>query len=235
MQSKEAIVLAGGLGTRLKGKIPDLPKPMAPLDGRPFLEYMLKYLGDYGIEHVILSVGYKSEAISEYFGGQYENIRISYALEKEPLGTGGGIQLAMGLAEGEHVYVLNGDTFFRVNLHDLSEFYFAHGADLCMTVKRKRDFFRYGTVELDVCKVVGFKEKQPVRTGLINGGVYITSTSVFDRFDLPEKFSFETDFLEKQLEHLKIYAMRCSEYFIDIGIPADYEKAVKELPSLIRF
>ncbi len=235
MKSKEAIILAGGLGTRLKSKIPNLPKPMAPLNEKPFLEYILKYLAGFGIEHVILSVGYKSESISEYFGDRYENIRISYAIEKEPLGTGGGIRLAMELAKEDHVYVLNGDTFFRVNLHDLSEFYFAHGADLCMTVKRKRDFFRYGTVELDVCKVVGFKEKQPVKSGLINGGVYITSTSVFDRFDLPEKFSFETDFLEKQLEQLKICAMRCSEYFIDIGIPADYEKAIRELPSLIRF
>jgi len=234
MKPKEAIILAGGLGTRLKSRLAGLPKPMAPIDDKPFLEYLFMYLRHYGITHFILSTGYKSKAISDYFGDRYNDARISYAEEKEPLGTGGGIRFAMEKVEGEHVYILNGDTFFMVDLHDLSEFYFAHGADLCMTVKRKRDFFRYGTVELDVCKVIGFKEKQPVSSGLINGGVYITSTSVFNNYPLPERFSFETDFLEKYLDGLKICAMRSTEYFIDIGIPADYEKACKDLPSVIR-
>ncbi|MEX0988161.1 MAG: nucleotidyltransferase family protein [Bacteroidales bacterium] len=233
MTPVEAIILAGGFGTRLKGVIDDMPKTMALINEKPFLEYLLDYLGNFGIEHVILSVGYKWEQISRHFGDRYGSIKLSYAVESEPLGTGGGIRLAMEKTMGDHVFILNGDTFFRVNLHDLAEFYLAHNADLCLSVKRMRDFYRYGTIELDVCKVVNFREKKPVSSGLINGGVYVTSASLFDRFDLPSIFSFETDFLEKQLEALKICAMHSSEYFIDIGVPADYEKAKSELPLLV--
>ncbi|HKK61063.1 MAG TPA: nucleotidyltransferase family protein [Bacteroidales bacterium] len=234
MHPTEAIILAGGMGTRLKGVIKDIPKPMAPIQEKPFLEYMLTYLLKHHINHVILSVGYKKEVIESYFGEKFKDIKISYANEDKPLGTGGGIKKALSMVEGVHAFILNGDSFFNVNLSDLSEFYFAHKADLSMCVKRKKDFFRYGTVDLDVCKVVGFQEKQPVKSGLINGGVYITSKNIFDRFtQIPEKFSFEQDFLEKYFQELKICAMRCSEYFIDIGIPADYEIAQRDLPAQI--
>jgi len=234
MKPKEAIILAGGFGTRLKSVVENIPKPMALINEKPFLEYLFIYLQKSGIEHIILSVGYNWEIISSYFGTKYGEMDISYAVEKEPLGTGGGIRLAMQHMKSEYTFILNGDTFFEVNLMDLSEFYFAHMADLCITVKRKRDFFRYGTVELEICKVVGFKEKQAVKYGLINGGVYITRKSIFDNYNLPEKFSFESDFLEKYLSDMKICAMRCTEYFIDIGVPLDYEKAVLELPAIIK-
>lgn len=234
MRTREAIILAGGMGTRLKSVIADLPKPMAPINEKPFLEYMLNYLKRYKIEHVVLSVGYKWKEIEGYFGKSFNGMQLSYAIEEEPLGTGGGIRLAMNSLKGNDCFILNGDTFFDVNLHDLAEFHYAHQADLCITVKRKRDFFRYGTVKLEVCKVSAFEEKKPVKSGLINGGVYITHKQVFDQFDLPDKFSFERDFMEKYLSDLKIFAMRCSEYFIDIGIPADYEKAGKDLPSLLK-
>jgi D-glycero-alpha-D-manno-heptose 1-phosphate guanylyltransferase len=231
MQPKEAIILAGGLGTRLKSVIEEIPKPMAQIGERPFLEYLLKHLQSFGIEHVILSVGYNWKIISDHFGTEFGPMEISYAVEKEPMGTGGGIRLAMEKVKNEHLFILNGDTFFQVNLRDLSEFYFAHEADMSMTVKRKRNFSRYGTVELDICKVIGFKEKKSVKSGLINGGVYITRKTIFDNFDLPTKFSFETDFLEKHLNSLKVCAMRSIDYFIDIGVPLDYEKASRELPA----
>ena len=109
----------------------------------------------------------------------------------------------------------------------------AHDPDISMTVKLMRDFFRYGTVQMDVSKVIGFAAKKPVKRGYINGGVYILKANLFDRFDLPGTFSFESDFLEKYVSDLKISAMNCSDYFIDIGIPKDYEKARKELPGLI--
>jgi D-glycero-alpha-D-manno-heptose 1-phosphate guanylyltransferase len=231
MIPKEAIILAGGAGTRLKSVVKDIPKPMALVGEKPFLEYLFSYLENYGIEHVILSVGYNSKVISDHFKSQYGSMKISYAVENKPLGTGGGIRLALDKVKGDHTFILNGDTFFKVNLHDLSEFYFAHEADMSITVKRKRDFFRYGTVELDVCKVVAFREKRPMKSGLINGGVYITNKSILNDFKIGEKFSFETDFLEKSLDTLKLCAMRCSEYFIDIGVPLDYEKAKRELPQ----
>jgi len=233
MKPKEAIILAGGKGTRLQSVVSDIPKPMALIGDIPFLEYLLNYLESYKIEHAILSVGYKWKVIQEYFGDKFKSIRLSYAVEEEALGTGGGIKLAMEKAEGEHMFVLNGDTFFDVDLHDLSEFYFAHQSDMAITVKRKTDFFRYGTVVLDVCKVVEFREKQPVKSGLINGGVYIMNKNLFEKYKMPDKFSLEKDLMEKHIDSLKICAMRCSEYFIDIGIPADYEKARKDLPQKI--
>lgn len=235
MRPKEAIILAGGKGTRLQSVVSDLPKPMAPIGDLPFLEYMLNYLISYNIDHVILSVGYKWKTIHEYFGDQYKSVSLSYAVEETPLGTGGGIKLALEKADGDDVYVLNGDTFFDVNLFDLSEFYFAHQSDMAITVKRITNFFRYGTVELDVCKVIAFKEKQALKSGLINGGVYMMKKDLFQSYKLPQKFSFETDFMEKHLPSLKICAMRITEYFIDIGLPADYEKAKKELPKKINF
>ena len=232
-QPKEAIILAGGKGTRLQSAVANIPKPMALIDNVPFLTYLLNYLKKYNIEHVILSTDNKWEAIHEHFGDNYKSIRISYAVEEEPLGTGGGIKLAMEKVEGEDVYILNGDTFFDVNLCDLSEFYFVHQADMTITVKRKSNFFRYGTVELDVCKVVGFKDKQLLKSGLINGGIYLMKKNLFKAFNMPDKFSLQTDFMEKHLSNLRICAMRCSEYYIDIGIPADYEKANKDLPAKI--
>jgi len=234
MMPNEAIILAGGFGTRLKEKISEIPKPMAPIQGRPFLEFLLTYLKRYKIGHVVLSVGYKSNIISDYFGEEFDGMKISYAIEKEPLGTGGGIKLAMEHLSGENTFILNGDTLFQVNLADLNEFYTAHSADLAIALKRKRDISRYGTVELDYSKVKGFREKRPVTSGLINGGVYLTSSSIFERFDLPEKFSFETDFLEKHLDDMEVHAMTSKAYFIDIGIPQDYDKAHRELPGLFK-
>ncbi len=233
MTPTEAIILAGGKGTRLQPAVSEVPKPMAPIGKRPFLEYQLNYLQSYGIEHVILSVGYKWQLIRDYFGDTYRSMSISYSVEETPLGTGGAIARAMSELYGSHTYILNGDTFFEVNLKDLSEFYFAHKPDIALTVKRMKDFFRYGTVELDVCRVTAFREKQPVSHGLINGGVYITGQDLFVPFDLPETFSLEKDFLEKNISNLKICAMTSGEYFIDIGLPSDYEKAKAELPGKI--
>lgn len=233
MQPTEAIILAGGFGTRLKEMVKEIPKPMAPIGDKPFLEYLLDYLHVSGISHVILSVGYKWEMIRDQFGDRYKSVRLSYAVEKEPLGTGGGIREAMAHLEGTHTFILNGDTFFQVNLNDLGAFYFAHKADLSMAVKRMQDFSRYGTVELNVCRVTGFLEKQPVRSGYINGGVYLTSKHLFDHFSLPKKFSFEQELLTKHLHDLKICAMNSTGYFIDIGVPSDYERATQELPQII--
>lgn len=235
MRPSEAIILAGGKGSRLQSVVSDIPKPMAPIGDLPFLEYMLNYLISQKIKHVILSVGYKWKTIYEYFGDRYKTISLSYTVEEKPLGTGGGIKFALEKAEGNDIYILNGDTFFDVKLADLSEFYFAHQSDMAITVKKKTNFSRYGTVELDVCKVIAFNEKQPLKSGLINGGVYLIKKDIFESFELPEHFSFETDFMEKHLPSLKICAMHNSEYFIDIGIPSDYEKAKKELPARIKF
>ena len=120
---KEAIILAGGFGTRLQGVVKDLPKPMAPVNDRPFLTYILDYLIEYQYNKVILSVGYLHEKIEEYFGNQYKTLEIDYAMELEPLGTGGGILFAMSKCVTDNVLVINGDTMFKVDLDAFERFH----------------------------------------------------------------------------------------------------------------
>lgn len=226
----EAIILAGGFGTRLKSVVQDIPKPMAPVNGHPFLEYVLDALLPYNIERVILSIGYRGEVIQEHFGEAYKKMRILYSVEDEPLGTGGGIKKATELCECESVFVLNGDTFFDVDLNQLHHFFIKNEADLALSLKFMEEFDRYGTVELDKGgRVIAFNEKQYCSKGLINGGVYLMKTSIFEPYKLPERFSFEKDLMERYFSQSKIYGKDLDAYFIDIGIPEDYQKAQEEL------
>ena len=226
---REAIVLAGGLGTRLKNVIKDIPKPMADINGKPFLEYLFNYLTKYNINRVILSVGFKHEAIDKYFGKKYKDIDIIYAVEDEPLGTGGGILNASFYPHENLVYLLNGDTFFNVDLFELFHFHSKTKADFSLSLKRLQNFDRYGTVEMNGDRIIKFNEKKYKEEGLINGGVYILNKYLFESLPFPEKFSFEKDFLEKYLNQFFINGYISNEYFIDIGIPEDYQKAQKDL------
>jgi D-glycero-alpha-D-manno-heptose 1-phosphate guanylyltransferase len=229
-----AIVLAGGLGTRLRSVISDLPKPMAPVCGRPFLHYIFLYLQKQGITDAVLSVGYKSEVIQDFFGEKYAGINILYAVEPEPLGTGGGIRQAMSLI-GSDAFVLNGDTFFDVDLAQLHEFYTKRSSDIALALKRMYHFDRYGTVGIgNQDRVLQFQEKQYKTEGLINGGVYVLSKDLFSKVEeieealLPQKFSFEKDILEKHLLPLHYYGKEFEGYFIDIGVPEDYDRAQED-------
>ena len=226
-----AIILAGGLGTRLRSVISDLPKPMAPVADQPFLHYIFLYLQKQGITDVVLSVGYKSEVIKEFFGDKYAGINIRYAVENEPLGTGGGIRQAMSLIDSD-AYVLNGDTFFDVDLKDLYEFYTMRASDIALALKRMHHFDRYGTVEIgNQDRVLQFQEKRYKAEGLINGGVYVINKNLFKKVEeiedtiLSQRFSFEKDILEKHLLPLHYQGKEFGGYFIDIGIPEDYERA----------
>jgi D-glycero-alpha-D-manno-heptose 1-phosphate guanylyltransferase len=228
------IVLAGGLGTRLRSVVSDLPKPMAPVCGKPFLHYIFQYLQKQGITEVILSVGYKSEVIKEFFGEKYAGINIRYAVEEEPLGTGGGIAQAMAMIDSD-AFVLNGDTFFDVDLADLYSFYKKNNADIALALRRMYHFDRYGTVEVgNQARVLQFHEKQYRKEGLINGGVYVLNKDLFKKAAeieeqaLPQKFSFEKDILEKHLIALRYHGKEFKGYFIDIGIPEDYNKAQED-------
>jgi D-glycero-alpha-D-manno-heptose 1-phosphate guanylyltransferase len=231
---KEAIILAGGLGTRLREVVSDVPKSMALINGRPFLDYQLKYLEMWGIEHVILSVGYKREVIQNYFGDHFSSLRIDYAIEEEPLGTGGGIQKALDFVEGNGVFVFNGDTFFEVNLNRLFQFKRIKDADFSMVLRFVDDVNRYGCVEMDDdFRIVGFKEKGSLSgEGFINGGVYYFNKTYLESFDFPDKFSIEKDFFEKHFSEERMFGYRCHSYFLDIGIPEDYKKAQHEFERL---
>ena len=225
----QAIILAGGLGTRLQKVVSDLPKPMADINGKPFLEYLFKYLEKYNIKKVILSVGYKHEKIIEYFGNNYNEISISYAIEDEPLGTGGAIKYALKEISADNFFLINGDTFFDINLNDLANFYFTNNADICLSLKPLKNFDRYGVVIVDNNnRIKQFEEKKYQKQGLINGGVYALNKNVFDKIN-KNKFSFEKDIMENFLNELKLYGFVSDTYFIDIGIPEDYEKAQNEL------
>ncbi|EOI0230025.1 nucleotidyltransferase family protein [Campylobacter coli] len=221
----QAIVLAGGLGTRLKSVVQDLPKPMAPINGKPFLAFVLEYLKKQGIAEVILSVSYKYELIQEYFKDEFEGMKIRYNVEKELLGTGGAIKDALKLVKNE-VYVVNGDTFFDIDLKKLV----LNGSKICIALKQMQNFDRYGTVNVDDQGIVtSFEEKVFKKQGLINGGIYLLKKDIFDNFDLEKKFSFEK-FLQENFELLKIQTQIFNDYFIDIGVPQDYKlfKKTKE-------
>ncbi len=227
---KEAIILAGGLGTRLRSVVSDLPKCMAPVAGKPFLHYVIDYLLTQGVDTFIFSLGYKSEMIIAYINTEYPMLQVQYAIEKEPLGTGGAIKLACGLVKEENVLILNGDTLFKVDIPTLSSFHSKSGSDCTLALKPMQHFDRYGVVELnDDASVSGFKEKQYYSSGLINGGVYALRVKLFLQEDLPQKFSFEKDYLEAFANKRNMHAIVQYQYFIDIGVPEDYERAQTEL------
>ncbi len=229
----DAIVLVGGLGTRLQGIVTDVPKPMAPVGGVPFLDILLERLLQHSVvERVVLAVGYKRDVVQAYFGDRAYNRKVVYAIEKSLLGTGGAIRNALAHTRSHEVLVVNGDTLFEVDIAAMIASHRAHQANLTLALKPMRDFNRYGTVRLnDEQRVIGFDEKKYQAEGLINGGVYLMNQTLFDGLanPLPNKFSFETDFLEVYLQQLKIYGFPSSGYFIDIGIPDDYNRAQQEL------
>jgi len=223
---KEAVVLAGGLGTRLRNVLRDLPKPMAPIGDKPFLEYLILYLQKNGIEKVILSVGYKWEVIKEYFGDSFEGMEIVYCVENEPLGTGGAIRKSLCFVASEDVFILNGDTFFDIDLKEFFAFHKEKHSVLSIALKPMKQFDRYGIVKIDNDnRIVSFEEKRYYQFGFINGGIYLLNKDFFLSFDLVDKFSFEKDFLEKYYKFYEFYGLPFDSYFIDIGVPEDYERA----------
>jgi D-glycero-alpha-D-manno-heptose 1-phosphate guanylyltransferase len=226
----EAIILAGGLGTRLREAVPDLPKCMAPVAGRPFLGYVIDTLRMQGVHHFVFSLGYKAEIIESYLHEHYPTLDYTIALEEEPLGTGGAIRLALASARTNDVLVANGDTLFKVDVQELASTYAARNAECLLALKPMSHFERYGVVELDgEGRITSFKEKQYYTEGLINGGIYLLNKNKFLAYAFPQKFSFEKDYLERYFAQGSFYGVAQKGYFIDIGIPEDYNKAQEDL------
>jgi D-glycero-alpha-D-manno-heptose 1-phosphate guanylyltransferase len=230
----EAVVLAGGLGTRLRNAVPQLPKAMAPVAGRPFLSYIIDYLRMQGISTFIFSLGYKAAIIEQYLKEYYPTLDYATVTEHEPLGTGGGIRLALQKAKKENVLIVNGDTLFKTNLEQLHEQHQQKEAECTLALKPMINFDRYGVVQLDeTSKVVSFQEKRLFDEGLINGGVYLLAKEKFFQRSFPPKFSFEKDYLEAYCREGVFFGAVQDGYFIDIGIPSDYERAQEELAPLV--
>ncbi|MCK4442307.1 MAG: nucleotidyltransferase family protein [Sulfurovaceae bacterium] len=226
----EAIVLAGGLGTRLRSVVSNLPKPMAPIGNKPFLEYILKYLKKNDITRVILSVGYKWKTIEEYFGNNFKGIELVYSVEDKLLGTGGAIKKAITKVNSKEVFIINGDTFFNVDLKLLT---LDSTSKIMLSLKKMYDFNRYGCIESNSENLVtSFTEKAYRTSGNINGGIYLIKKDIFNKFNLKEKFSFE-EFMQKNFKKLVISVRVFDNYFIDIGIPEDYKKAQYEIKDYL--
>ena len=235
-QLREAIILAGGLGTRLRSITEDIPKPMAKVGTRPFLAYLLDYLEQHSaIQKVILSVGYKHQTIQDYFQNKYKSLEISYSIEDAPLGTGGAISQSLSLAQDSNILILNGDTFFAINLQKFQQQHFQHQSQLSLALKSMSNFDRYGTVQRQKDNTITkFIEKQKCSSGTINAGLYIINKNLIQKFPKQPRFSFEKDFMEPHLAEIAPKGFLFEGYFIDIGIPQDYHRANNELPKLFQ-
>jgi D-glycero-alpha-D-manno-heptose 1-phosphate guanylyltransferase len=231
----EAIILAGGKGMRLRDAVPDLPKPLAPVNGRPFLEHQMSYWTAQGVDRFVLSVGYKASMIIDRIGTHFGGAPVDYAVEERPLGTGGALLHARHrLRRDEPFLVLNGDTFFDLPLAGLRNFHEQKGSDWTIGLFATTDHRRYLGVHLDQDdRVISFVAPQGKNENWANGGIYVVSQaaleSVAGRFE--GEASLESEIMPALLETCPaIYGMRYNGRFIDIGIPADYHRAGSVLP-----
>lgn len=231
----DAIVLAGGLGTRLRPLVSELPKPMAPVSGRPFLELLLEYWISQGVRRFILSIGHLAEKIVSHFGDSWRGADIAYARESQPLGTGGGLLLAAAGAHTEDVLVLNGDTFFGVEFPAFSAFHRANRSDCTLSLFRTHDTQRFLGMSLAeggaVRSLTGEGEKAEAEA-LANGGVYLMRSAVLRvlPWRAGDKLSLETDLLPHALRSgWRVYGRECAAPFVDIGVPDDYRRAATVL------
>lgn len=228
-----AIVLAGGRGTRLRSVVADVPKPLAPIAGRPFLDYLLARLVAAGIARIVLSVGYRAEAIIAHVGERVGPARVDYVVEDSPLGTGGAIREALGACAGEDALVLNGDTLLELDYAAFFALHRSRGALLTMAVRRVADTSRYGAVTVDDARVVAFGEKNAAGPGLINSGAYLISPALREALPAAGAFSFEQDVLAARCRDLPMAAFVADGYMIDIGVPEDFARAQVEIPARI--
>lgn len=227
----EAILLAGGLGTRLKSVVSDRPKPMALIEGKPFMEYVVRQLSRYRITDIIFAVGYKGSMVEEYFqDGSPYGFHASYAYEEELLGTAGAIKNAGKLMKGDQAYVLNADTFYQIDYGKLMSLKQDGNLDMALVLRQVADVSRYGQAVLTGNRLTGFNEKtQESRPGTINGGIYLISRSLLD--EIPKgKVSLEHDMIPRWMREGKRLGGIVNEgYFIDIGVPDDYFKFIQDV------
>ena len=231
----QAILLCGGMGTRLRSVVSDRPKPMADICGKPFLQYLLEMLRDKGITEVIFALGYMGEMIEEYFqDGSAFGLKIAYSYEEEPLGTGGAIRNALPNILEEEVLVLNADTYFPMDYQGLLCFHQENDGDFSLATRGVPDISRYGAVRRDAAgRILAWNEKledggQPL-AGEINGGIYVMKKSLIA--EIPEgKQSLEQDCIPKWLsEGKRIFGLPFDGYFMDIGIPKDYQQFITDV------
>lgn len=224
-----AVILAGGLGTRLRSAVPDLPKPMAPIHGRPFLEYQLDYWISQGVRRFVLSVGYRYEVIVQHFGIRYKGAEIEYAVEERPLGTGGGFLAAVEkVGRREPFLLLNGDTYFGADWNVLNAYALKHDADWCFSLFRTTENSRYMGIEVSPeGRITSLKSGVEQGSRLANGGVYWVHPRVLSKAPgVGEKMSLEDDLFPNAFAAgRRLFGIEFKGTFIDIGVPEDYHRA----------
>jgi D-glycero-alpha-D-manno-heptose 1-phosphate guanylyltransferase len=222
----DVVVLAGGLGTRLRGVVPDLPKPLAPVAGRPFLGWLLPHLiADGVVDRIILSIGYRGDDIEASIGYRLDGVPIDYVREAVPLGTGGALRQALRLVEGPDAIVANGDTFADCDMRQLMNTHHSLGRTLTLTLANVAETARYGSVTVDGSRVTGFASKGGTEPGLINAGIYAMRTNLLRDIAIADPFSFEGDFMVPAVDQIQPAFMHLSGRFIDIGVPEDFAAA----------
>ncbi|WP_322995562.1 nucleotidyltransferase family protein [Castellaniella sp.] len=221
----EAIVLAGGYGTRLRAVVSDVPKPMAPVAGRPFLEIVLDRLAQSGFTRVVLAVGYLSNVIIQHFGESYAGMDIDYVTEDQPLGTGGAMRQALDVCQQDPVFVFNGDTYLGLEIQRVMSLWQAHQQPI-LVARHIAEVSRYGSVALDAQGFfAGFSEKGLKGPGLINAGCYVLPRHILNAFPVGKAFSLETDYLAQLPADVTMQVFVTQGLFIDIGVPDDYMAA----------
>lgn len=232
----QAIILAGGFGTRLRTVINEKPKVLAPISGKPFLFWLISYLKQQGITQFIFSLGYLHNQVEDFLENEFPDLQYDCLVETEPLGTGGAIKYCLSKAINDDILIVNGDTFFNLNIKQFTEFYQNSQADCCIALTPMRNFDRYGLVLVDKDNnILEFNEKKYCEEGLISTGVLLLKKSVFfnKTVDFAENFSYEKDFLQPNISQIKLTGYIAAGYFIDIGIPEDYHKADREMQTIV--
>lgn len=223
MAADEILILAGGFGTRLRSEVPDLPKPLAPVAGRPFLAYLLDRYAAAGMRRVILATGYLGDVVEQAIGRKWAGMEVAYSREETPLGTGGAIAAAARLTKGDGLHVCNGDTYLEYSPAALEAA--ADGLPMAIALARVDDVSRYGAVDVEQGRVLRFHEKRPGGAGLINAGSYFLSAQALAGLPGEAAFSFEKEVLEPTVAAGRVGALVDTAAFIDIGVPEDFHRA----------
>ncbi len=222
----EAIVLAGGLGTRLREVTGELPKPLVPVAGRPFITRILDALVDARLRRVVLATGYRGQQIKTALGANWRGMELTYSQETHPLGTGGAMALASGQLHSDPCLVLNGDTWLGLDYQTFAERLRVSGSRLGVALARVEDMARYGAAKLSPCgDLAGFAGKGCQGRGLVNAGVYCMHHSVLTQIPSGQPASFEDDVLAPLVRSEPVMAYQDTWDFIDIGVPHDYHRA----------
>lgn len=228
----KAVILCGGLGTRLGSLTKDTPKPLLEVAGKPFIAHVMNRLTRAGVDGLVLAAGFQWGKLQAYVGDSWDGTPVQYSFEPHPLGTGGAIKTAMARANLSEALVVNGDTLFDIDIPAFLSFAKLKEAQVCVALRKVEDCSRYGRIAVaGDGELITFGEKDYKGAGLINGGIYYLLSSALNGI-ASEAFSFETDFLSTRHAGHSVYGLTFDDYFIDIGILADLQRAQLELKAL---